>query len=155
MHDAELEFIERMGRALEAEGMPRIAGRLFGLLLLRDGPFSLDELATGLQVSRASISTNGRLLERSGIAERTGLPGDRRDYYCLAPDAPDRVFEAARTRTRGMRELLETSAAALPPGLERGRERLEGMAALYGFFEGEMSSMLERWRARGLEGTRD
>lgn len=148
MHEAEQEFVERMGRALDAEGLPRIAGRLFGFLMLREGPFSLDELAEALKVSKASISTNGRLLERIGVAERTGRPGDRRDYYRIAPDAPDRVFEAARERTVEMRELLSGSAAALPPELEAGRARLERMARLYGFFETELGSMLGRWRAQ-------
>lgn len=148
MLDEEQEFVERMGRALAAEGLPRIAGRLFGYLILREGPFSLDELAATLQVSKASISTNGRLLERTGILERTGHPGDRRDYYRVAPDAPDRIFEAARERTVEMRQLLESSAAGLPSELKSGRMRLERMARLYGFFEVELGSMLERWRER-------
>lgn len=152
MREEEQEFVERMGRALEAEGLPRIAGRLFGFLMLREGPYSLDGLADALQVSKASVSTNGRLLERGGIVERTGRPGDRRDYYRLAPDAPDRTFEAARERTRAMRELLEGSASSLPPDLEVGRRRLERMAGLYGFLEDELASMLERWRARAESG---
>lgn len=147
MRKEEQEFIERMGQAVEADGLPRIAGRLFGFLILAEGPFPLDELAEALQVSRASISTNGRLLERLGIAERTGRPGDRRDYYRLAPDAPDRIFEVARARTRAMRDLMAGAAKNLPEDLEVGRERLARMSRLYDFFLSQVESMLERWRS--------
>ena len=56
-------FIERMGLAFESDGLPRIAGRIFGLLLLSEDCRSLDELAAELKVSKGSVSTNARLLE--------------------------------------------------------------------------------------------
>ncbi len=74
MHAAIQHFVERMGLMLEEDGMPRIAGRMFGYLLVHEGPFSLDELAERLQVSKASISTNARLLEQLGMLERISAP---------------------------------------------------------------------------------
>jgi DNA-binding transcriptional regulator GbsR (MarR family) len=56
------EFVEMMGRQLEEQGAPRIAGRMFGYLMMIEEPESLDQLAEDLQVSRTSISTNARLL---------------------------------------------------------------------------------------------
>src|SRR5215210_7020106 len=44
------DFVDRMALALEADGLPRIAGRIFGLLLISDDCRSLDELATVLHV---------------------------------------------------------------------------------------------------------
>src|SRR5207237_10935713 len=79
-------FIERMGLAAESDGLSRIAGRLFGALLLESEPRSLDDLAEQLAVSKASISTEARRLLERGVAERIGKPGDRRDYYSLTPD---------------------------------------------------------------------
>ena len=87
MHESVAEFVERMALTLEAEGLPRIAGRLFGFLLIHSDAYSLDELAERLQVSKASISTNARQLEEHRILERISTPGDRRDYYRMAPDA--------------------------------------------------------------------
>ena len=47
--DAQTEdFIENMGLSLEADGLPRIAGRIFGLLLVSEGALSLDDLASEL-----------------------------------------------------------------------------------------------------------
>ena len=39
------------------------------------------DLAEKLRVSKASASTNARLLEELGILAHTARPGDRRDYY--------------------------------------------------------------------------
>jgi DNA-binding MarR family transcriptional regulator len=52
------QFVERMGLASEADGLPRIAGRIFA-----------------------------RRLSQIGLIERRSRPGDRRDYYRSAPDA--------------------------------------------------------------------
>jgi DNA-binding transcriptional regulator GbsR (MarR family) len=47
MDSRTVNFIERMGLALESDGLPRIAGRIFGLLLVSEDARSLDDLATG------------------------------------------------------------------------------------------------------------
>jgi DNA-binding transcriptional regulator GbsR (MarR family) len=85
-------FIERMGLALETDGLPRIAGRIFGLLLVSDDARSLDDLAAELQVSKGSTSTNARLLEQRGLLERVCRPADRRDYYRPRPDLFDHTM---------------------------------------------------------------
>ena len=101
------EFVELMGRHLEEEGMPRIAGRLMGALFLNEEEASLDDLAEQLQVSKASVSSNARLLEHWGIAERVTLPGDRRDFYRLSRDAEERSLQRTLDRHRLMLERLE------------------------------------------------
>ena len=60
MNEANDRFIEMMGRHFEEEGVPRIAGRLFGLLMLVERETSLDELAEGLRVSKGSVSAGTR-----------------------------------------------------------------------------------------------
>ena len=101
------DFVELMGRHLEEEGMPRIAGRLMGALILNEEAASLDDLADQLQVSKASISSNARLLENWGIAERITLPGDRRDFYRLSPNAEERSLQRTLERHRLMLQRLE------------------------------------------------
>src|SRR4051812_19620069 len=86
MEHATTQFIDRMGLLFEAEGQPRIAGRMFGCLLVSDDPRSLDQLAEALQVSKASVSTNARMLAEKGVIERVCRPSDRHDYYRVAPD---------------------------------------------------------------------
>ena len=40
-----IRFTDRMGLLFETEGRPRIAGRIFGRLLVSEGPRSLGQLA--------------------------------------------------------------------------------------------------------------
>ena len=95
MDQATRDFIESMGRQFEEDGAPRIAGRLFGFLMLQEEPCSLDDVAEQLQVSKGSASSNARLLEQLGIAERVTRAGDRRDYYQISPDLGERTMERA------------------------------------------------------------
>src|SRR5690606_41593620 len=81
MEERNEQFVERMGQLFEAEAGPRIAGRLFGLLVLTPGALSLDEIAEELRVSKASVSANARMLESMHVISRVTRPGDRRDYY--------------------------------------------------------------------------
>ena len=82
--------------------------------LLNEEAASLDDLADQLQVSKASISSNARLLENWGIAERITLPGDRRDFYQLSPNAEERSLQ--RTLERGWRACVQ--AASAEPAME-------------------------------------
>jgi DNA-binding transcriptional regulator GbsR (MarR family) len=101
------QFIERMGLISEADGLPRIAGRIFGLLLLTPGECSLDEIAESLGVSRASVSTDARRLTEMGLLERRSRPGDRRDYYGVAPSSFRNLVESRIRTMQRFHELLE------------------------------------------------
>lgn len=107
-------FIESMGRHFEDEGAPRIAGSLLGALMLNPDPCSLDDLADQLKVSKGSISSNARLLEQVGCAQRVNVPGDRRDFYQIAPDSQQRILEQKLSRVRVLLERLREGAAAVP-----------------------------------------
>lgn len=110
MNEQHQKLIERMGRYYEADGMPRIAGRLFGYLLLEGQARSLDELAAALAVSKTSVSTNARLLEQIGLLERVTRPGDRKDYYQLTPDQ-SRMIELKMRGMQEMQRILESAEA--------------------------------------------
>lgn len=103
---AEGAFVEHAGRFFEADGMARTSGRMFAQLLLSSEALSLDQLAEKLLTSKAAISANARVLERLGVLERTTHPGDRRDFYAIAPDIADRLLQRRVIRLRRMRELL-------------------------------------------------
>lgn len=121
------EFIESMGLSAEADGLPRIAGRMWGLFIIEDGPFSLCELAERLQVSRGSVSTNGRLLRSLGILERISRPGDRQDYYRLAESPYDSLLLGYVERMRGTQRNVERAQSRLPDSWQGAHQRLENM----------------------------
>lgn len=116
---SEEQFIEHMGQLYERDGLPRIAGRIFGRLLLLEDALNLDQLAESLQVSKASVSTNARMLESAGMIERLTFPGDRRDYYRASEEVHERMLELRLERMRLTRELLQEGLET-----ERGRNPL-------------------------------
>lgn len=93
MTDAETQFIETMGLIAQRGGSPRISGRVFGLLILRDDPVALQDIADTLQVSKASASTNARLLRDRGMIKLISQPGERQDYYQLVPNPFQSMLE--------------------------------------------------------------
>ena len=118
------QFVERMGLMTEADGLPRIAGRIFGHLLLTPGNCSLEELASELGVSRASVSNDARRLVQMGLLERRSRPGDRRDYYSISPDAFRRSIEARIENLRRFHGLID-EARGLSGETPEVRHRLE------------------------------
>lgn len=146
MHEAVQRFVERMGLVCEKEGMARIAGRILGLLLACDGPFSLDEIAERLQVSKASVSTNARMLEQFGMIERVSEPGDRRDFYRVEADPWERMLSIARTRWRDMLEIFAEAEAALPADNAAARKRLSQAERFHRLLLDDSEALMERWR---------
>ncbi len=121
------EFIESMGLSAEADGMPRIAGRMWGYFVIEGGPRSFAELAERLQVSRGSISTNARLLRELGILEQISLPGDRQDYYRLADQPYDALLQGYVERMRIRLRNAERALRDLPSDLPGVHQRLHSM----------------------------
>lgn len=117
------QFIERMGLIGEADGLPRIAGRIFGLLLVTPGECSLDEIAEALAVSRASVSTDARRLAEMGLLERRSRPGDRRDYYGVGRSSFRNLVESRIRTMERFHELLE-EGSRLPLASPAVRSRL-------------------------------
>jgi len=145
-------FVERAGCLCERDGLPRIAGRILGLLLVAPEPLALDAIADRLGVSRASVSTDARRLVEQGVLERVGRPGDRKDYYQMAAESPERSLEHRLTAFRQFLALLE-DARRLPGQDPVVQERLEDMSALYRDVMLATSEVLERWRGRVPAGT--
>jgi DNA-binding transcriptional regulator GbsR (MarR family) len=82
----EMHFIEDIGLFFEQMGLPRMAGRILGVLLISDPPAqSITDLAQKLKASKSSISIMARLLVEHGLVERVASPVPRRDYYRFKP----------------------------------------------------------------------
>lgn len=137
------QFVERMGQLMERDGLPRIAGRIFGQLMLSEAPMSLDDLAGALRVSKGSVSTNTRLLESFGMLERLTYPGDRRDYCEVSESVHQRMLELRVERLQTTRELLEEGLETESARSERIRNRLE----YFGEFFDQMIDAIAKARA--------
>lgn len=149
MHESVQNFVERMALICEKDGMPRIAGRIFGYLLATDQTHSLDELADLLQASKASVSTNARMLEQIGVVQRVSVLGDRRDFYRVQGDPWESMLRGAQTRWREMLQVFGEANGTLPD--EAGRARMSEALRFHHLLIGECDALLERWRAVGHE----
>ncbi|SFZ85629.1 hypothetical protein SAMN02983003_2795 [Devosia enhydra] len=129
--DAAEQFIEQMGLLLQNDRLPRIAGRIWGLLLYEGTVFGLQEMADRLQVSRASISTNARLLAEYGLIRRVGKPGSRQDYYELGTNPFGRMLHVLEERLEHSASAVTESAALIPADNPGARARVEELSEFY------------------------
>ena len=147
LQDKAKNFVEEVGIAFEQTGLPQMAGRIFGWLLISDPPYqSSAELAVALMASKGSISTMTRLLIQIGLIERFVIPGERHDNFRISPGA----FNC--TMRRGLEEEIKMFRQLAERGLELLGERssprrqwLEEMRNSYAFMEKEFPALLERW----------
>lgn len=120
------QFIENMGLQYEAYDVPRIGGRILGLLMVSPDPMTSEEMAETLQVSRSSISTNLRTLLMTGLIEKVSIPGDRLDYFVFAEDAWLRIIEMRLEEVLSLKEAAEEGLETLREN-HPARKRIEEM----------------------------
>jgi hypothetical protein len=77
----------------EHYGLPPITGRILGWLLICDPPEqSAGEIAAAIGASRASLTTNMRIMIGSGLVRRLTRPGGRTSYYRIDDGMWDAVI---------------------------------------------------------------
>ncbi|WP_136634906.1 GbsR/MarR family transcriptional regulator [Pseudooceanicola onchidii] len=134
-------FVETLGLIFQGEGMPPISGRILGQLALADRALSLTEIAETLQVSKASVSTNVRLLEAKGIAVREARPGSRQDHWRAEARMHRGVLESLSLRFRRNAERIDEIADSFDPGQARQRRKVEEFSDFYH----KSSEFLSQW----------
>jgi len=139
----ERRFVEDVARLLTPWGVPPVAARLYGHLLLCSRPVSLDEITEDLGISKSSASVAARLLESYRLARRHSEPGTKRALYAVADDYEAMVQQQNR--------LLDSLADALTAGAEIAASkavsaRLEEMADFYRVMRGAMKDAVSRWK---------
>ncbi len=142
----ERHFVEEFGILFEQAGLPRMAGRILGRLLISDPPHqSTDELAEALLASKGSISTMTRYLIQAGLIERLGLPGVRHDYFRLRPGALNHLMKQRADQITEFRRLVERALGLLDDKPSLTRQWLEEARDVYAFFEREFAVLAKRW----------
>jgi DNA-binding transcriptional regulator GbsR (MarR family) len=140
------DFIEDVGQYMSGLGVPRMAGRMWALLLLRDPePQTGQEIAERLQASRGAVSGAARVLTSNGLVRRSRRPGDRREFYAVPSDSVQVMMGSYEPRVRALRQLAEEGLELVsdrPPPAGTG---LRTMRDLCRVFEAEWPSILERF----------
>ena len=142
--DVRTDFIERMGVVAQAEGMPRIAGQIFAMLVFDGEAVAFGELATRLEVSRATVSTSIRLLEERGLIRRVNRRGDRQDYFQQADDAFATMMKHAAAGTERARAEIDETIARLPEEAADVRARLADYAGFYEAISASLAQAITR-----------
>jgi DNA-binding transcriptional regulator GbsR (MarR family) len=146
--DPELaRFIESMGMYFESYGIPRIGGRILGLLLVAHEPLSAERIASILQVSRARISTNFRVLPTSGLAEKVTLPGDRTTYFIFPESGPEKTLTVEVQGITTMKRIVQQGLNALSPE-DSARGRMREIVNWADFLIKLYQKALMDWQAR-------
>jgi len=143
----EKQFVEEVGIVFEQTGLPRMAGRVLGWLLISDPPHqSTDELAEVLMASKGSISTTTRLLIQIGLLDRLSLPGVRHDYFRIRPYAwRHMIRRGLEDEIKMFRQVVERGLGLIGDKTPLTRQWLEEMRDVYAFLEQEFPALLERW----------
>ncbi|MEJ2668104.1 MAG: MarR family transcriptional regulator [Deinococcales bacterium] len=148
-----LAFIEELGLTFESQGVPRMAGRILGALLVAEPPEqSADDLMRTLHASRSSVSTMTRLLEKADYLERIGKPGDRRLYYRARPDMWHQRTLDSLSPMRSLRHLAEKGLRLTARASPEARRALIDMYQFLAYWERALPQMIEGWttaRERG------
>lgn len=141
------QFIENMGLHFEEYGVPRIGGRILGLLLASSRPVTPEEMSDILQVSRSSISTNLRTLQMTGLADRVSLPGERSDHYVFSDDAWENSLEM---RLEGILSLEEMAKDGLEGMGEDNpaRKRMLEVLAWSSLVKESYERLIQEWHAQ-------
>ncbi|HEY7112510.1 MAG TPA: MarR family transcriptional regulator [Thermoanaerobaculia bacterium] len=140
-------YVEEWGLLFEQSGLPRMAGRVLGWLLVCD-PVEQNTagILEALSASKGSISTTLGLLERFRLIERVGRPGDRRTYFRIAPGAFARMMEDKLRSVTTWKDLAERGIELLRRSGRERTLRLQGVRDFYAFFEREFPALIRQWR---------
>jgi len=148
------QFIEDMGILYEEMGLPRMAGRIIGWLLMCEPPHqSAEELARIVEASKGSISSMTRLLIQMGMVERIGLPGKRDTYYRIKPGFWSELMKTHLDRLTALRKLAEHGIDLIEDKDPSARHRLQEMRNFCVFWEKEIPTLMERYDQEHKQGT--
>ena len=138
-------FMDRFAALFEDEGQPPIAGRVLALLLLSEGELSLDQLSDDLGVSKASASTNARLLAQMGLVEPVRRPACRRDYYRVTADLFERSMANRLDRWRRLTEVIGEGRRTLPRVSPEVDARLERYESAFSYMADAIGRAMVQW----------
>ena len=140
------QFIEDIGILYGEMGFPRMAGRIFGWLLLCEPPHqSAEQLATKVEASKGSISSMTRLLIQMGMVEKIGIPGRRGTYYRIRSGSWSELLRNTLTNMTAMRKLADKGLELIADRTPESRQRLQELRDFHAFLEREIPSLLERY----------
>lgn len=148
MHERYYEqkhFIEDISLYFEQLGMPRMAGRILGVLLISDPPEqSMTDLCETLQASKSAISTSTRLLDEMGLIERAPSQAPRQVYFRFTPGGWGTFIRMYLRMMASLHQITERGLELLKDEDPALRERLQEAHDMFSLIEEELPTLLRR-----------
>lgn len=134
-HDTIDRFVESWGGMGSVWGINASVARVHALLIASRRPYSLDEIAERLGISKSNASTSLKELRAWGVIRRIRETGERRDRYTAEADVWKMLFHILRERKRrefdpARAAVDEALSADAGPGDELAKGRLGQMKLL-------------------------
>ena len=146
MNEDRTGYAEDFGLLFEGFGLPRMVGRVLGVLLTSVEPdLPAEELAEALRASRGSISSATRALVAMGLVQRRTRPGERRDYFRIKPGAWDKLMRRELESLSRFRRMAERGLEIVASDGADARRNLEELRDFYAYWEAELPAVLDRW----------
>lgn len=127
-------FLDKINQICSKFGLNNVMAQLYALLYLNNETMSLDEMGERLNISKGSVSTNIRALERYGAVRRVWVRGSRKDYYKAEADIAkvimDRVKSMAGHRVLELEEIINSSYQAINAITSSSKEEEESIELL-------------------------
>ena len=143
--DEVMRFVEEFGSYFAGFGLSRSTGLMWAYLLVSDPPEqSTSDLMQALHVSKASVSTGGRMLASMGAAQRFHRRGEREWQYSADPAMFSSLLKAKVREYTNMRLLLERGLDAIGDDPVR-RRNIEEMRDIFAFYEERVPALVDEY----------
>ncbi|MEE6261874.1 GbsR/MarR family transcriptional regulator [Plantactinospora sonchi] len=143
--EAVRRFVEQFALSFSELGVPRMAARVLGALMVSDEPgLTAGEIAERLGVSAAAMSGALRYLTQVNLVLREPVPNSRRDRY----HAPDDIWYTASVQGgvyQKLGDMLNQGVLAVGDENSPAGTRLADMRDFLFFVQDEMAQLIERW----------
>jgi DNA-binding transcriptional regulator GbsR (MarR family) len=140
-------FIQAYAKLMVGWGMPLTAARILAYMMLQPKPVGLDQIATALEISKASAWGATRHLERVNQIERFGEPGSKRALFAPIDDIARSLFNYSRLLSRSgtlMRDAAQVAAG--PEAAARLRHRSEAYLSVHEAIESTVEELMAERR---------
>jgi DNA-binding transcriptional regulator GbsR (MarR family) len=139
-------MVEMMGVWFSSIGVQRATGQIFGYLIACDpAEQSAGDIAVGIGMSRASVSSGARMLIQLQAIEERHRVGDRKTYYRLREGW---WVQAATTKVAGFERLADEARRIRAVGSVTRTAGLDELISFAEFWSEEIPKLRDRWEQR-------
>ncbi|MGB3247353.1 MAG: MarR family transcriptional regulator [Sulfitobacter sp.] len=136
------EFIEKIGLIAQVDGLPRIAGRVLGLLVWDGEAVAFGDIASQLLVSRGSVSAATRILEDRRLIKRTTRAGDRQYFFQLSERPYESMMEGIASSLALNQKDIDETVAEIPEEEAEIKARITEYSRFYQGLSKAVSTMI-------------